>query len=163
MFYPGEPKELAEQIVAEWARDPATRVDPVRQAASIFRSGSRYHARFNRQETAETYAYFADFLDALVAEIREAELDYDGAASISGLARGTIKNKKRDLGNASRGKVKLGALPLSPVRNPGLSALRAIEAISEQKALADAEGKARTTSEDDDNDWAKEALRAMAG
>lgn len=82
---------------------------------------------------------------------------------LAGWRAGRSRTKKRDLGNASRGKVKLGALPLSPVRNPGLSALRAIEAISEQKALADAEGKARTTSEDDDNDWAKEALRAMAG
>jgi hypothetical protein len=163
MNFTAEPKELARQIIAEWANGSEPDLDPLARSVTIFRSGAEYHRRLHQDQASSLYLYFAAFLEALVEEIRGTELDYDRAEELSIWARGTIKNKKPELGGAARGKVRLATLPLQAGRYPGVHAVRSVDLMNENVTRSDSDKSTRTTEDASDDAWAAQALERMAG
>jgi hypothetical protein len=163
MFFPAEPRELARKIVSEWASGAAPDGDPIARSASIFRSGSDYHERMCQGEASALYGYFAEFLCALVDEVGRLEVGYTRAKELSVWSRGTIKNKKKTLGDAGMGKVRLSDIPLQASKNPGIHAVRAIELVTERTEEADAQERVRSAEDDDDAKWAEDAVQAITG
>lgn len=157
MHFSDEAEELARQAVAEWASGTGTGADPFQRVACLLRDGARYHERLKDAGSAQLFAWFADLLDALTERIRTAEFDYDWAAKVSTYSRGTIKNRKRE-GDGERGKVRMDTLPLAPLRYPGVRAVRTIDLMRQEAAIAEAEDRAKAAEADTDNEWAKRAL-----
>jgi len=157
MHFSDDAKELARQAVAEWASRSGKGIDPFRQLECVLREGVRYHERVNDRGKAELYRWFTDLLEAVTEEIRNAELDYDRAAEVSPLARGTIKNKKRE-GQGARGKVRVDTLPLAPVRYPGVRALRTVDLMKQEAAITEAGERQKAAEDETDIEWARHAL-----
>lgn len=157
MHFSDEPNELARQAVAEWASGSGKGTDPFQRVASLLREGAQYHERLKETGMAELYGWFADFLESVTAEIRNVELDYDRAAEVSPYARGTIKNKKRE-GDGERGKVRVDALPLAPLRYPGVRAVRIVDLMKQEAVITEAEERLKAAGDESDTEWARKEL-----
>lgn len=140
--------------VEQWLTDPKAS-DPFDALSQFLRAQAAYHRATGDERYAKQAEDHAQLFERVVQAIRDAELDFDDAAAISPLERGTLKNKKTELdrqfGAAGRGKVKLGAIPLDPVASPGVHAVRAADHLTVLK-----EAKTRSSPEERDDDaWAQ--------
>ena len=117
-----EPIEAGEIMREQWETDPMR--DPISQVLDECLDRATFHRRTGSgNEVAHAYAEAAELLRVALEVIGSEELDFDEAAAISTLARGTITNissklRKAGEGGPSRGRIQLSALPLRPLLLP---------------------------------------------
>ena len=150
------------RLIKQWLTDPEAD-DPFLAGAQMLRSYAAHHREFGHEGEARAFELGAHVLESVVEAVRLAEVDYDMAGLISTLERGTIKNKKSsgELGQASRGRVKLGSIPLAPEGFPGVHALRAIDNVEALRKEERKRAAERMSVEDEAEVWADQALAGL--
>lgn len=162
MVHPEGMTALARRLVSEWSVGAAPNGDPLLRAIEYLRGAARYHDEFAAGGVAAAFRQSADLVETIIVLLQDVELQYDQAARVSTLARGTIKNQRASFRSSSRGTVRLSDLPLRPEGD--LAGVRALRAGAATLVASSADPELSDDSQlDADDEWARRQLSAMAG